>query len=694
MRPQILHAPACAQRLPHGTWRAFAIVALIAAATAAPPAQADGGCAGHYWVAPDGNDSAAGDAAHPLRTLEQARDAVRADPRLRTCALFVNLRGEFRRTGPLVLDARDSGGPGSEVTWRAAPGASAAISGAVRVTGWSLADPERNLYSAVVGPLRSRQLYVNGKRAVRAQSKPYPADYAPTASGYRYLLPPDTMPRWSDPSAVEAVTVTQWKSMRCPVAAVNGEEIVMQQPCWFNANVFQAVPPAAPLWSFILLTRWENALELLDEPGEWYLDSRVGKGILYYMPQPGEDMASAEVELPLAEVLLDGRGELGRPIEHLRFEGIAFRHATWLGPSGPNGYAADQSGFHLDGNGHLPNVIGHDWDDVRTPGNVRFAFARRVVFDGNTFEHLGAVALDFGSGSQENRIDYNTFDDVSAAAIQLGGIGLFDHHPLFDMQLTRDNRIANNLVHASGREYYDAAGIYLGFTTRSLVEHNEIYDVPWAGIAIGWGWGLLDPGSFPGLPNAYSGQWGTWDTPTASRGNVIVHNRIHGFLNVLWDGGAIYTQGRQGVGDDDAELIGWNVASGKRPAAGGNTFYTDGGSRYVKLVENVSYDNPVGLTDFGPCGLPSSLSLCWLKLPYGGDMGGCVPYGDLKFVGNYWVSPWFYDPCPYEAYPIDVTFQDNHTISGPADVPAAILEAAGRQPRNATSAKGVHTVAD
>jgi hypothetical protein len=194
-----------------------------------------------------------------------------------------------------------------------------------------------------------------------------------------------------------------------------------------------------------------------------------------------------------------------------------------------------------------------------------------------------------------------------------------------------------------------------------------------------------------------SGQWGTYTTPTASRGNSILHNRIHGFLNELWDGGAIYTQGYQGTSLDDGELIAGNVASGKRPHAGGNTFYTDGGSRFVTLFENVSLDNPVGVTDFGPCGLPSelplcalgisigggcsSLPLCALVIPYGSESGGCIPHGDLRYVSNYWATDTFYGPCS-TTYPVNDTYQDNHVITGIADVPRRILRAAGRQPHD------------
>jgi hypothetical protein len=142
-----------------------------------------------------------------------------------------------------------------------------------------------------------------------------------------------------------------------------------------------------------------------------------------------------------------------------------------------------------------------------------------------------------------------------------------------------------------------------------------------------------------------------------------------------------------------AELIAGNVASGKRPRAGGNTFYTDGGSRYVTLFENVSFDNVPGVTDFGPCGLPSELPLCeigagdgcsslslgWLVVPYGSDSGGCIPYGDPRYVSNYWLSATFFNVCSVP-YPIDVTHVDNHVITGSSDVPERILRAAGRQP--------------
>lgn len=628
--------------------------------------------AAQVWVAPDGDDGARGDEAHPFRTLERARDAARVR-RGSGPATIVLRGGTHRLAAPLTLDARDSG-----TVFRAAAGETPVVSGATRVEGWAVHDTALGIQRAKVAPgVASRQMYVDGRRAVRAKTPPYPAGYAVTSSGYMALL--DPWPVWRNPGAVEAVTVTQWKMMRCPVETVVGPFVVMRQPCWKNANVFQAPPGSEPLWSFHLLRHFENAYELLDEPGEWYLDG--AGGLLYYIPLPGEDLAVADVELPVLEVLIDGQGSRERPIERIRFEGITFAYATWLGPSGDDGYAADQSGFHLTGDDHAPTIIGHARHVTRTPGNVRFLYARRIVFERNRFEHLGGVALDFDTGAQRNHVVGNVFQDVSSAALQMGGVAERDHHPSHRADVTRDNRITNNLIDGTGREYFDAAGIFVGFTTRTLVRHNDIGNVPWSGIALGWGWGLYDPGSFPGLPNAVSGEWGRWETPTTSRGNRVLNNRISRFLMELWDGGAIYTQARQGRGWHDAERIAGNVASGKRPGAGGNTFYTDGGSRYVRLEENVSLDNPPGLTDFGPCDTLSALPLCWLRIPYGSDRGGCIPYGDIDYVSNYWLAPApSFSTCP-SPYPINVSESGARLIQDASQVPARILAAAGRRAR-------------
>lgn len=656
----------------------FAAV-LALALTASPPAgeAASAKPVRAIYVSPSGDDHAAGTPTDPLRTLQKARDRARrllARGDNRSVGVTVILQdGTYRLARPLRLDWRDSGSGKGAVSYQAAPGARPVLTGARKVSGFKLVDGTLGIYKASV-PVgtQSRQLYVNGRRAIRARSTANPDGFWRTEAGYQ--APDSSMASWRRPSDLELVTLTQWKMMRCPVASIAGNQIVMAQPCWSNANVFPY------LWSFQLITRLENAYELLDQPGEWYLDSTAGA--LYYIPRIGEQISSSEFELPVAQRLIDGVGTAAKPVQNIRFSGITFEHATWMDPSGPNGYAADQSGFHLVGAGHPQNAVGHDPDAVRTPGNVSFKFARGISFQRNSFRGLGAVALDFGSGSQGNKIVGNRFDDISSAAVQVGGIAPADHHPLAPAQLTKDNTISNNLIRRTGREFADSAAIFAGYTTRSKISHNEISDVPWSGIALGWGWGLVDPGSYLGLPGATPGMWGSYATPTASLDNRIEYNRIHNFLTDLWDGGGIYTVGQQGTTQANGTMIRGNVISGKRRLAGGNTIYTDGGSRFVNVTGNILFNNAPGITDFGPCGLTDSLIFCWLMSSYGTDRGGCRTYGDIVYTRNYWQHPDpFFSICPYPPHPVNVVDQSNQVVSGAQAVSKTLLGNAGRQGR-------------
>ena len=55
----------------------------------------------------------------------------------------------------------------------------------------------------------------------------------------------------------------------------------------------------------------ENARELLDAPGEWYLDRKAGR--LFYLPRPGESITKFRSIAPVLSHLLrlEGRPEAG-----------------------------------------------------------------------------------------------------------------------------------------------------------------------------------------------------------------------------------------------------------------------------------------------------------------------------------------------------------------------------------------------
>jgi hypothetical protein len=600
--------------------------------------------------------------------------------------------GTYTLSSALIFDAQDSGSDQYKVIYQSTPGNASIpiISGGVAVNSFNCNGNlcTSSAINALQGAQMPRQFYMNGVRAVRARSDFNPTvinqlsnpDYARVSNGYT-PAPGKNPPALAHPEWAEVVTTTQWKMMRCPINSAQGATLIVEPQCWNNANTYPAP------WNFQLLSWIENAPEYLTQPNMWFFNP--SSKTVQYLQQSGNTSLSGV--LPTLETLISLSGTPTSPISNLVFKGLQFSYATWYGPNTIDGYVSDQSGNYLKGVGYSPNAYGHQQIVYSTPGNINVQYATNITFDSNTFTHLGGVGLSLGKGSKNNLIINNTFTDISSAAIQIGGVSPTDARP-DSPSLVSNNQILNNAISYTGRDYYDTAGIYVGFTAQTLIKNNSITRTPWSGIAIGWGWGLLDVDGFPGLPNAQWNQWGTNTTPTIMANNQIISNQISYFLEQLWDGGAIYANGSQGSNFSNGLLMQLNVAQNKRATAGSNIFYTDGGTQFVTLDRNVSINNSVGYFDFGTCspstwtssGVPTFCLLTNL-LTYGKDMGGCVSRGYLQYTNNYFGDPTtFYDICTNNlAAGIPSTtpyiIKNNIGITSSADVPAWILQQAGKK---------------
>jgi hypothetical protein len=186
------------------------------------------------------------------------------------------------------------------------------------------------------------------------------------------------------------------------------------------------------------------------------------------------------------------------------------------------------------------------------------------------FVHLGAAGLDLGEGTQNSVVEGCIFTDISGNGLQLGGVS----RPLAPAaEFTADNRIENNLFRNVGAEYRGGIGVVVGYATRTVIAHNELDHLPYAGISVGWG-GWPDKIKLPGEAN------------NSSR-NVIAANRIHDFMLVLSDGGGIYTQGRTGRDLSDGEQVTGNVIYNQ--FSSGHGIYTDNGSAMITMRQSVLF---------------------------------------------------------------------------------------------------------
>jgi len=505
------------------------------------------------YVAPDGSGDACSCAAPCALTTGRDHARALAAGAARDIVVFV-LDGTYRLAQTFTLDSSDSGpGGGHAIVYRAAPGAKPVWTGALRVQGFSPVDAQKIVWVADVPPgTKSRQLYVNGHRATRARGPAAPAGYTKTASGF--TLGDAVIASWPDRAQIEVVGVWQWQMYRCPVASVDPSGITLVQPCWSNASS----------WHFDSVAWLENALELLDTGGEFYLDAAAGK--LYYAPRAGEDMASADVEIPVLEALVTGAGTPAAPLHDVAFEGIAFSYATWLGPSTPDGYISLQASITMRGNPPAPE---------KPPANVTMHATHGVRFASCTFEHLGGAALAFEVAAQSNLVDLCRFEDVSASAVMVGDVThTDDHHPSDPSLIVQDNTVKRSYVTRAGAEYYDATGIFVGYTTHTTVANNELFDLPYTGISAGWGWGSVDPGGSGG-----------YTTPSTSQKNDIENNVISHHMRALHDGGGIYVLGAQ-----PGAVMNGNVISNQADPYG--NIYLDNGSQYWSVDSDVVLVSP------------------------------------------------------------------------------------------------------
>jgi hypothetical protein len=472
-----------------------------------------------FYVSPSGNDANPGTEAAPFRTLERARTAVRSVNAGMSGPVIVYLRGGvYTLTSTLTFGAQDSGMNGFQVVYAAYPGETPVISGGQAITGWTADGSGR--FRASVGTLRFRQLYVNGKRAVRART-PDAGSYYQLRSfdegGRRLEVAANQVGNWQRLNQVEMITLgkgVNQSNLRIASITTSGSSAFVTGQDPERSRLFQqGYPIKEPGRPFY----FENALEFLTTAGEWYLNTSTNE--VTYQPRPGEDMATAVVVAPRLEQVVNITGTLDNPVHDLEFRGLTFEHSTWLTPNS-EGYIGDQASVVF--TQPLPSDEIASYPGHRLPAGVHVEAANKIRFERNVFRNMGASALNFYLGVNDSTIIGNLITGVSGSGISID-LNL-EGNPADTRKICRRNVISNNYISQTGRDYYQTVGIMLGYTDGTIVEHNELSDMPYSGITVGWGWE---------------------NRANAARNNIVRYNNVSDVLNMMADGGGIYTLSRQ-----------------------------------------------------------------------------------------------------------------------------------------------------
>lgn len=271
------------------------------------------------YVSPSGSDNNAGTSeGAAFQTLPKAQEAVRSKiASSMTENVTVHLAaGLYTLSAPLKFTADDSGKNGFYVNW---VGTGATVSGGRKVTGWTAGS--NGVYSASVPTgLKSRNLYVNGQPSNYARRKINRKDFQYTTTGMTWTSGAyDWLTNTAGIAGAEIRFINSFADRYAPIQSVSGKQLVMKQNTWFNQN-----------WGYDTISKpnadfgvWvQNALALLTEGGQFYLDSGAGK--VYYKPLNGQNLDTADVYLGVQEALLVIGGSYASPAHDISFNGVSF----------------------------------------------------------------------------------------------------------------------------------------------------------------------------------------------------------------------------------------------------------------------------------------------------------------------------------------------------------------------------------
>jgi len=352
----------------------------------------------------------------------------------------------------------------------------------------------------------------------------------------------------------------------------------------------RASPPKASEQTY----HFENAYEFLDEEGEWFLNTNTQE--VFYKLRSGENITNATVMAPNVRTLVEIRDAT-----NLQFYGLLFEYSNW---TRPNLYG------HLNWQAEQYSILRNDglvWHE-HPPAAVKILHSKNIRFERNNFQFMGSTALDLGQGTSDSAIVGNIFRDSSGNGIS---IGHFEESFDNDVTLTsKRNIIKNNFLYQLGQDYFGSVAIVAGYVQSTTIDHNEIYNMPYTGISVGWGWTLED---------------------TVLQGNQIRYNHIYNTMTKMTDGAGIYLLSKQpgtrisnNFVHDQLQL----PITRKGPNAG---IYLDEGSSGITVENNFLCNVPTLIFDHSLGGTNTFVNNAYRNRLAEMNTGLEAPYYDISF---------------------------------------------------------------
>ncbi len=513
----------------------------------------------HIYVSTNGSDSAGdGSLQNPYRTIEKAKTEVAKINQNMNGDIYVSiLEGDYTLSSTVKFTPKDSGTNGYSVIYKGE--GRVHISGGKKLENWTkVSDYVWKTDSPVYD---ARQLYIHDEPTQMATTdepihgSSFVYDSNGKITGIRVT---QDIPEIADGQTLELFSpCNEWKPYIFKIQSVEKEESGSSViHCGSKLDSYVITSPPATGMHYFRNFYIRNAKEFLDKNREWCFHATTREIFLYSTENPN----LMDITVPVCETLFDFEGDTpSSEVHNIAIENLTLKDTHF--------YGITNEGLHIKQAQHLyqpwrPN------GNYMPPAAVMMDFAENITVKNCVIKNGGGSGIGMYQGVQNSRICNNTIYHLADGGIV---VGTFSQDTVDNVTtaICVQNEIADNEIYSIGLENTGAPGIQTYYTEKTLIRNNTLYDLPYTGIAAGWGWS--------GKPNS-----------TTSKEIQIKNNLIYDYMNVTRDGAGIYTLGQ----NPDSEISGNYIAFAKHDYAG---IYLDEGSQWFHVSDNVILDTPYWL---------------------------------------------------------------------------------------------------
>jgi hypothetical protein len=503
-----------------------------------------GSSAIEFYVSPNGNDGWAGTIRKPYATLERARDAIRQWKQrqggLKQPATVWLRQGTYSLSEPFILGPEDSGTRDCPITYCAYKREPVTISGGSVIKGFQPAEVNghkllaADLPDVQAGKWYFTQLFINGQRRQRPR---LPREGFARIAGLDEV--PDKYGTRRDKFRFNPGDISaSWSNL-------DDIELVILH---FWVSVRTGIKAVDEATRTVHLTKPSHR-RLTDDFNKtvfarYYVENVFEaldapgqwyldrkEGRLYYYPVAGEAAARITAVAPRMESLVRASA-----VSNICFRGITFAHTEYALAPGDSG---DRQAA------------------IAVPGAILFQNSAECSVENCAIARVGTYGIEIGPGCRNCRVERCAIHDLGGGGVKLNAGS--------EGTVVADNDLADG-----GKIFRQAVGVWVGNSPNNSVVHNHVHDFDYTGVSVGWVWGY---------------------GPSKATNNLVEYNHIHDIgRGVLTDMGGIYT-----LGVSPGTRLTHNLIHDiNSHTYGGWGIYTDEGSSYLLIEDNVVYRTRTG----------------------------------------------------------------------------------------------------